>query len=145
MADNKVITSWIPVFDDTGNFKEIYGWDVVLKHIFLTLVTPKGSRQWNPEFGSRLLSFLFESTLTEQDFNDEIQNVFNQQLPHIHLVSVTTQFTDFQNRTGKRANVSMKIRYDGEDKQVTFDLPDGLDLMSGSIYDVNVIRTEKIS
>jgi phage baseplate assembly protein W len=139
----KPIVSWVPMFDDAGNFMELTGWDVVLKHIFLVLVTPKGTRQWNVEFGSRLLSFLFEVDVTETTINEEIQEVFARFLPHVKLISVTTTFEEIPIRGGKKAKIQLKISYDGEDKTVIIKMPEGLDLLRGSIYDVTVERLEQ--
>ena len=138
MASN-IITSWYPNFAEDGNFVASTGWEVVLKHIFTVLVTRKGTRQWNPEFGCNLLDMLFEINLQESDFVQCIQDAFKW-IPYISLSECSCKIDDVPNHTGKRALIKLKVIYDGESKSVEFDIPSDMDLMNGSIHDIKVNR-----
>lgn len=135
----KPITGWYPVFDESYNFKECTGWDVVLKDIFTVLVTRPGSRQWQPEFGCRLLDMLFEVNLNEEHFVNAVKEAFYW-LPYVSLSDVQCKITPMQNGRGNKAVVSMKVKYDGETKNVSFKIPGHMDLLNGSLYGVGVIR-----
>lgn len=136
---SKTIVSWYPDFGTDGNFVTSYGWEVVLKHIFTVLVTRKGSRQWNPEFGCRLLDMLFEINLQESDFVQCIKEAF-QWIPYITLSECNCKIEDIPNHTGKRALLKLKVEYNGESKSIEFDIPSDLDIMNGSIHDIKVNR-----
>lgn len=138
MSDTR-IHSWFPNFSNDGNFEEVAGWDVVLRHIFTVLVTRPNSKQWNPEFGCRLLDLLFEINVDESTLNNTIKEAFRW-IPYVKLESVESSIEDMSNHTGKKAHIALKIRYDGETKNVTFDIPSQLDLLNGTIYDIKVKR-----
>lgn len=136
------LTNWYPYFDKSGNFQECYGWENILREIFTVLVTRPGSRQWQPEFGCNLLDMLFEINLTEQDFVDVIKTAFIRWLPHVSLESCSCKISQMTNRYGLKASISMKIGYNGESKNVIFNVPPQLDLQNGMLYDVTVSRNE---
>ena len=117
MSDKR-IHSWYPTFGPDGNFEEVAGWDVVLRHIFLVLVTRPNTRQWQPEFGCKLLDMLFETNLTESSFENVIREAFNW-IPECRLEDVKCQITPMSNHNGNKASISLKISYDGESKNVT--------------------------
>jgi len=67
------ITTFLPTFDSRGNFKEETGWNVIIKSIFMCLAVRRKTRQWQPEFGSRLHEFLFEHNVAEGDIAREVE------------------------------------------------------------------------
>lgn len=135
----KPITGWYPDFDDSGNFQELYGWDVVLRQIFTVLITRPGSRQWQPEFGCRLLDLLFDTDITETTFNDCIKTAFKW-LPHIKLKDVECKVSQMTNFRGQKASIKMSIAYNGETRDVSFEIPSQLDLMNGQLHQIRVRR-----
>ena len=136
------ITNWYPYFDSSGNFTESYGWDNILKEIFIVLVTRPGTRQWQPEFGCKLLDMLFEINLTENDFVNVIQTAFDKWLPHINLVECKCNISNLNNRNGLKADIDMTINYEGETKDVVFNIPPEKDLQNGLIHNIKVYRKE---
>ena len=136
------ITNWYPYFDSSGNFTESYGWDNILKEIFIVLVTRPGTRQWQPEFGCKLLDMLFEINLTENDFVNVIQTAFDKWLPHINLVECKCNISNLNNRNGLKADIDMTINYEGETKDVVFNIPPEMDLQNGVIHNIKVYRKE---
>ena len=136
------LTNWYPYFDKYGNFTESYGWDNILKEIFILLVTRPGSRQWQPEFGCRLLDMLFEINVSENDFINVIKNAFNKWMPHVNLKDCTCKISNLGNRYGLKAEINMTIGYDGETKDVVFNIPPDMDLQNGVIHNIKVYRKE---
>ena len=136
------ITNWYPYFDSSGNFTESYGWDNILKEIFIVLVTRPGTRQWQPEFGCKLLDMLFEINLTENDFVNVIQTAFDKWLPHINLIECKCNISNLNNRNGLKADIDMTINYEGETKDVVFNIPPEMDLQNGVIHNIKVYRKE---
>lgn len=140
MASKNIITSWFPDFDTDGDFTKSTGWEVVLRHIFTVLVTRPGTRQWNPEFGCKLLDMLFEVNLTEQDFKSVISDAINRWIPYVRLEECECKISPMTNHTGNKANIKLKINYNGETKNVLFDIPPQLNLMDGNIHSIKVTR-----
>lgn len=136
---NVPIHSWYPNFGKDGNFEEVYGWDVVLRHIFTVLVTRPNTRQWQPEFGCRLLDMLFEVNENEASFENVIKEAFRW-VPYVRLESVSCKIEPMANHNGKKASIKLKITYSGETKDVVFEIPPQLDLLNGTIYDIKVRR-----
>ena len=58
-----------------------------LMHLILTR---KGTRYYNPEFGTNLLKFIFEPNdgLTQSQISDEIQSVVKKYLPKLQINNV---------------------------------------------------------
>ena len=135
----KRITGWYPYFEDSGNFQELYGWDVVLRDIFTVLVTRPGTRQWQPEFGCTLLDLLFEVNVTEDTLNDVITSAFRW-LPFVILNSVSCKLEPMTNFRGQKALITINISYEGETRDVVFDIPPQIDLMNGQIHQIKVRR-----
>lgn len=134
------IHSWYPMLDKDGNFIELYGWDVVLRHIFTVLVTRPGSRQWQPEFGCNLLDLLFENASTnENQYADVIRGAFRW-IPYVSLQKVNAKLNKRTNGTGYNLSISLTVSYDGETKNVNFVIPPQMDLMNGQIHDIKVTR-----
>ena len=133
------IRSWYPYFGPDGNFIELYGWDVVLRHIFTVLVTRPGSRQWQPEFGCNLLDMLFETNLTEKDFEDVIRGAFKW-IPYVTLKNVNCKISPMSNYRGNKASINLSIGYAGETKEVSFQVPSQMDLLNGLIHEIKVTR-----
>lgn len=136
----KPLTNWYPYFDSSGNFTESYGWDNILKEIFILLVTRPGTRQWQPEFGCKLLDMLFEINLSENDFVNVIKNAFVRWMPHVELKECKCVISELNNRYGLKADINMTIGYDGEIKDVVFNIPPKVDLQNGVIHNIKVFR-----
>ena len=82
---------------------------------------------------------LFETNLTESSFENVIREAFRW-IPECRLDDVKCQITPMSNHNGNKASISLKISYDGETKNVVFEIPPQLDLMNGSLYDIKVHR-----
>ena len=98
------------MFDKDDNFVELYGWDVVLRHIFTVLVTRPGSRQWQPEFGCRLLDLLFDNTSNESSYNDIIKDAFRW-IPYVPLTKVNSKLQKMTNGSGYKLSIALTVSY----------------------------------
>ena len=127
------------MFDKDGNFVELYGWDVVLRHIFTVLVTRPGSRQWQPEFGCKLLDLLFDNTSNESSYNDIIKDAFRW-IPYVTLTKVNSKLQKMTNGSGYKLSIALTVSYAGETKHVSFIIPPQMDLLNGQIHSIKVQR-----
>ena len=93
-------------------------------------------------FGCKLLDMLFEINLTENDFVNVIQTAFDKWLPHINLVECKCNISNLNNRNGLKADIDMTINYEGETKDVVFNIPPEMDLQNGVIHNIKVYRKE---
>ena len=134
------LTNYYPDFDASGNFKQCDSWENVLREIFTVLVTRPGTRQWNPEFGCRLLELLFEYGVQESQFVDVIKEAFVKWLPHVDLESVTCSISKMPDSVGQKATLKLKIAYAGESKTVGFDITPHMDLLNGAVHQINIIK-----
>jgi phage baseplate assembly protein W len=59
--------------------------------LFRSLLTRKGQRLYNPEFGTRLLEYIYEpyDGLTFNDIRNEINDVVKRYLPQVSLNNLT--------------------------------------------------------
>lgn len=128
------------MLDKDGNFVELYGWDVVLRHIFTVLVTRPGSRQWQPEFGCKLLDLLFENASdNETQYADVIRGAFRW-IPYVTLRDVQAKLSKRTNGNGYNLSISLSVGYAGETRNVNFVIPPQMDLMNGQIHSIKVTR-----
>ena len=136
----KPLKSWYPYYDASRNFQECTGWEVILREIFTVLVTRKGSRQWNPEFGCGLQDLIFEVGVQESDFQSCVSEAIKRWVPQVTLESVSVGMTPLTTRSGYKVSLNLKISYAGESKDVAFDIPSQMDLLSGAIHQITVKR-----
>lgn len=135
-----LIKSWIPIVDESGSFKEISGWDVVLKHIYTVLMTTPGSRSWQPEFGCRLNELLFEpsGTVTTENLRNEVEYAMRW-VPYVSVISVNVSIVPITSRgAGVAAQINMVVKYNNETLPIGISVPSNLDKLNGTIYDVGI-------
>jgi len=131
------ITTFLPTFDARGNFKEETGWNAIIKSIFMCLAVRRKTRQWQPEFGSRLHEFLFEHNANAGDIAREVEAACRWE-SRATVTGITVTIEDIKTRPGKVARISMTINYNETNKDVTFRIPSQIDLLNGKIYDICV-------
>lgn len=73
--------------------------DAIKNSIKNIILTPRGSRPFNPEFGSNIISLLFElaDTTTEVSIRDEIIKSIRKFEPRVKELSVTSRFQPDRN------------------------------------------------
>lgn len=136
-----MIKSWFPIKDESGNFTEETGWQVILKQIFTVFMTPKGTRQWQPEFGSNIHEYIFEHTSSKQELMNEIYRCFKW-LPHITLEEYDVQLNPMSGKSGYAAEIYLKVSYNNQSLPFNIYIPNQLDGTEGTIYSVGVTPTE---
>lgn len=134
------IYSWLPTPDESGNFKKESGWNVILKQIYMVLMTPKNSRQWQPDFGSRIHEYLFEHTDNKDAIESEVRSSFAW-LPHVKLVAVSVTVDMDTGRGGAVARVDITVEWNNEQLPVGIVIPSNLDDLDGSIYNIGLKQT----
>lgn len=133
------ITSWLPKFDASKNFISVSGWDAIIKQIYLVLVTRKNTRQWQPDFGCNLLDYLFEIGDQKENIKTEIKNSMHW-VPEVEVLEVDVQEEKIPGRTGKRIYINMRIKYLEKTKKLKLLIPESIDLLRGSIYDIKIVE-----
>ena len=134
------LTNWYPDFDASGNFRCCTSWENILREIFTVLVTRPGTRQWNPQFGCKLLDLLFEYGVQENQFVEVIREAFIKWLPHVDLDSISCTLSKMPDTIGQKASVKLKISYGGESKTIGFDIPPHMDLLNGAVHQINITK-----
>lgn len=88
----------------------------VSSDLLLLLLTRKGERYYNPEYGTNLLKYVFEqnTNLTALDIENEIKRVVKRYIPSLTIDSVTFNwnFDDEGNPiSDNQLNVNIKFTY----------------------------------
>jgi phage baseplate assembly protein W len=79
-----------PVVDSTGDLSSVQNLNSVKQSIYMILNTPKGTRIFNPEYGSRLKSFLFEpyDDTTARRIGTDLSESLNNWEPRITIINI---------------------------------------------------------
>ena len=90
--------------------------DAVSSDLLFLLLTEKGERYYDPEFGTNLLKFIFEpdDNITQADIETDIKNTVTLYIPTVTIESVTfnTLIDDAGNDLPEnQLNVKIKFTY----------------------------------
>lgn len=87
--------------------------DAFSSNLLLLLLTEKGERYYQPDYGTNLLKFLFEpnDNVTSQDIEREIKTTVSLYLPSLKINSVTFNELDDDDTTPHTLNVHIKFTY----------------------------------
>jgi phage baseplate assembly protein W len=90
--------------------------DAYSSNLLLLLLTQKGERYMEPDYGTNLLKYIFEPNdqLTASDVEEEIRNTVALYIPEVKITSVTFNWNT--NDTGEpipetQLNVNVKFTY----------------------------------
>jgi phage baseplate assembly protein W len=90
--------------------------DAFSSDLLLLLLTQKGERYYEPDYGTNLLKFIFEpnDSMTEKDIEQEIKNTVSLYIPALKIQSVT--FSTLLDEEGQpisenQLNVNIKFTY----------------------------------
>ncbi len=102
------------LFNKTYNTK-----DQIKSNFINLLLTNKGERILNPEFGSNLRQLLFENitSITEENIKDAIISSANIYLPEIQVVNITLN-NEYDNNT-INITIDYILRISGTSEQIT--------------------------
>lgn len=90
--------------------------DAYSSNLLLLLLTQKGERYYEPDYGTNLLKYIFEPNdqLTATDIEEEIRNSVALYIPQVQVSSVTFNWNtseDGQEIPETQLNVSIKFVY----------------------------------
>ena len=131
------VRSWLPVMNENKNFKEETGWNVILKQIYIVLMTPKGSRTWQPDFGSDIFKYIFEHDDQKTAIENEVRTAFKW-LPHIALVKCEVTIIPLTGRSGSAAHINLLVEWNKEQLPIGMAIPTTLDSIDGTVYDIEL-------
>ncbi len=90
--------------------------DAFSSDLLLLLLTQRGERYYEPDYGTNLLKFIFEpnDSMTEKDIEQEIKNTVSLYIPALKISSVT--FSTLKDEEGQpisenQLNVNIKFTY----------------------------------
>ncbi len=130
----------LPTLSSSGDMYLSEDIEVIIQSIFVILVTPKGSRPWQPEFGSNLLDYLYD--LNTPDTNDniksEVRSALDRWEPRINIIDIVV--TSEGNTGAVSVNIQINFTYDDRTYEHTFPLKTDLDMMDLTIYPMMMKR-----
>ena len=105
------LIDYTPVISSSGNFTILYDIDAILNSWNNILITPRGSMDHDPEYGSTLYLYLFEPAdkFTEEAIKNEIIRAISTYDNRAIIKEITTTF--YNNMKG--FNVSIIVDYQG--------------------------------
>ena len=92
--------------------KDAYG-----SNLLLLLLTQRGERYYEPDYGTNLIKYIFEpdDNLTSGDVEEEIRNTVSKYIPEIKISSVTFNWLTDDNEGEKsenQLNVNVQFTYE---------------------------------
>lgn len=109
--------------NQSGDLKEVYGIDVIVKSLSTLFLTAKNTYFFDPDMGTGIYKYIFEpvdiatKSAIEQEINSSVARYENRA-----DIKFNVQF--FKNKKGFRIN--FMIDYDGLKKSVTVDIDETL-------------------
>jgi len=96
--------------------------DGLLSNLTLLLLTNKGERYYNSDYGTNLVKYIFEPNdyLTEDDINEEIKQTVKQFIPEITISNIEFSKEGVDEETG--ISVNIKFIYNEENFTETGEL-----------------------
>lgn len=101
MAQEKLINIRFPFRDSTkGHFIEMTNTtkDAIKSDLMHLLLTRKGERFYNPDFGTNLLKYIFEpnDTITQGEIKEDINNDVKRFLPSLTIDDISFSNTEIE-------------------------------------------------
>jgi phage baseplate assembly protein W len=96
--------------------------DAFSSNLLLLLLTERGERFYQPDYGTNLLKYIFEPNddLTSQDVEEEIKNTVSQYLPNLIINRVT--FNKSEGETQLNVHIEFTYREDAFSESGELDL-----------------------
>lgn len=96
--------------------------DAFSSNLLLLLLTERGERFYQPDYGTNLLKYIFEPNddLTPQDVEEEIKNTVSQYLPNLTINRVT--FNKSEGETQLNVHIEFTYREDAFSESGELDL-----------------------
>ena len=102
----------------SGDFNKLFDMDAILTSWSNILMTPRGSMDHDPEFGSDLYLYIFEpaDTVTQESIKNEIYKAITTYDDRANIDEINVAF--FKNKKG--FNVSIVASYEGDNSEMNF-------------------------
>ena len=100
----------------SGDFNKLFDMDAILASWSNILMTPRGSMDHDPEFGSDLYLYIFEpaDTVTQESIKNEIYKAITTYDDRANIDEINVAF--FKNKKG--FNVSIVASYEGDNSEM---------------------------
>ena len=100
----------------SGDFNKLFDMDAILTSWSNILMTPRGSMDHDPEFGSDLYLYIFEpaDTVTQESIKNEIYKAITTYDDRANIDEINVAF--FKNKKG--FNVSIVASYEGDNSEM---------------------------
>jgi len=100
----------------SGDFNKLFDMDAILTSWSNILMTPRGSMDHDPEFGSDLYLYIFEpaDTVTQESIKNEIYKAITTYDDRANIDEINVSF--FKNKKG--FNISIIANYEGDHSEM---------------------------
>ena len=100
----------------SGDFNKLFDMDAILTSWSNILMTPRGSMDHDPEFGSDLYLYIFEpaDTVTQESIKNEIYKAITTYDDRANIDEINVSF--FKNKKG--FNISIVANYEGDHSEM---------------------------
>jgi len=104
----------------SGDFNKLFDMDAILASWSNILMTPRGSMDHDPEFGSDLYLYIFEpaDTVTQESIKNEIYKAITTYDDRANIDEINVAF--FKNKKG--FNVSIVASYEGDNSEMNLNM-----------------------
>jgi len=104
----------------SGDFNKLFDMDAILASWSNILMTPRGSMDHDPEFGSDLYLYIFEpaDSVTQESIKNEIYRAITTYDDRANIDEITVAF--FKNKKG--FNVSIVASYEGDNSEMNLNM-----------------------
>lgn len=101
----------------SGDFNKLFDMDAILTSWSNILMTPRGSMDHDPEFGSDLYLYIFEpaDTVTQESIKNEIYKAITTYDDRANIDEINVSF--FKNKKG--FNISIIANYEGDHSEMS--------------------------
>jgi phage baseplate assembly protein W len=142
--ENYKLVGCIPEMSSEGDFYVSKNIEVILQSIFVILVTPPGSRVWQPDFGCKLLNMIFSLETDEilEEAKQEVKTALEKWEPRIKIRNVETEFQG--DRYSRGLLVTIKFTYNDRNYEYEFPVVEDQDMLSQTLYSLKVKKIEKV-
>jgi phage baseplate assembly protein W len=104
----------------SGDFNKLFDMDAILTSWSNILMTPRGSMDHDPEFGSDLYLYIFEpaDSVTQESIKNEIYRAITTYDDRANIDEINVAF--FKNKKG--FNVSIVASYEGDNSEMNLNM-----------------------
>lgn len=142
--ENYKLVGCLPELSSQGDFYLSKNVEVILQSIFVILVTPPGSRVWQPDFGCKLLHMLFSPETDEilEEAKQEVKTALEKWEPRIKIRNVDAKF--YGDRYNRGLSITVSFTYRERNYDYEFPVVENQDILNQTLYSLKVKKEERI-